>query len=214
MARVKVCYASIELSDSVRITAAQFRGYVGYMFMEDAEFHHHMANSYHYPLVQYKKIGSKLVAMGLGDYADILYRKITDLQGIAVRGGSAKVTGIELRREEADIEEAERKYRFLTPWLALNEENYRRFMEASIDQRTALLKKVLTGNLLSMLKGLGIFITYKLVVSPRDAKPSPVRVNNNTFLGFKLAFGANISIPRYIGLGKSVSKGFGIVDSA
>jgi hypothetical protein len=99
MANVKVCYAYLELDEPVRITASQLRGYVGYLFIEDTEFHHHMDNPYHYPLVQYKKINGKPAIMGFGEYADILFRKISGVERILVRDGTAKVRSTEFRQE-------------------------------------------------------------------------------------------------------------------
>jgi hypothetical protein len=63
-----------------------------------------------------------------------------------------------------------------------------------------------------MLKGLGIFIDYHVDVAIKNTVPLLTRAHGNTFWGFSADFDANINIPRYAGLGKSVSKGFGTVE--
>ena len=66
MALIDVCYAFLE-TDSENIPAMNLRGFLGYLFVNDPEFHHHSESSYHYPLVQYKKIDQRLLVLGLND---------------------------------------------------------------------------------------------------------------------------------------------------
>jgi hypothetical protein len=211
---VKVCYAFLELDKPLNMTAAQLRGYMGYLFIEDKEFHHHMDNPYHYPLVQYKIIDNKPVIMGFEEYAGILFRKISDLEEIIVhKAANAKVRSVELKQEIVTIENRAAEYRFVSPWIALNEVNHRIFVESDYQGKLNLLKNILVANILSMLKGMKIFVDFKVCVdNVKYITPFPARAHNNVFLGFKPEFIANIRLPRYSGLGKSVSKGFGTVE--
>lgn len=217
MVDVEVCYAHLDLEESKSITATQLRGYLGYLFIEDTEFHHHMDNPYHYPLVQYKKVDTGPLIMGLGQYADILFKKISGIEKIVTgEGVSTSITSLQLKRNDAHIEKTEQEetYRFSSPWLALNKENYKRYLGANYKEKENLLKRILTGNILSMLKGLGIFIDYRLEISTiQHTTPFLTHAHGNTFWALKPEFSTNIrTLPRYIGLGKSVSKGFGTVD--
>ncbi|MEM3099286.1 MAG: CRISPR-associated endonuclease Cas6 [Nitrososphaerales archaeon] len=214
MAYVKVCYAFLELDEPIRITATQLRGYVGYLFIEDTEFHHHMDNPYHYPLIQYKKVKNKPMIMGFGEYADILFRKVSSLEKILVSGAdNAKVRSVELKQEVVAIEKKPANYRFVSPWIALNERNHRIFVGADYHGKSELLKKILAANILSMLKGLKVFVDFRISIDEvKHTAPFLTRAHGNTFWGFRPEFTANISLPRYAGLGKSVSKGFGTVD--
>jgi hypothetical protein len=215
VAKVEVCYAQLCIDESRHITATELRGCLGYLFIEDTEFHHHMDNPYHYPLIQYKKIGITPTILGLGQYSEILFRNISRIEKIITKEGISKVvTSIELKRQVAQIGKADQeKYRFISPWLALNKENYRRFLCLDHNQKENLLKKILTGNILSMLKGLGIFIDYRIEITTiQHTIPFLTHAHGNTFWGLKPEFTTNITIPRHIGLGKSVSKGFGTVD--
>ena len=102
------------------------------------------------------------------------------------------------------------EYKFLTPWLALNQDNYERFANSGIDERTDILKKILTGNILSMAKGLGYWVEEPIEVL---IKLNPVKINykNRKMIGFKGGFMTNFMIPNHLGLGKSVARGFGTV---
>jgi hypothetical protein len=104
-------------------------------------------------------------------------------------------------------------YSFLTPWLALNEENYERYKMAGPKEQIDLLRRILIGNILSMSKGLGYVVTEEIKVSKLDVYPvkTPVRLKGVGMTGFKGTFSVNFELPDHIGLGKSVSRGFGTV---
>ena len=104
-------------------------------------------------------------------------------------------------------------YSFLTPWLALNEANYDRYQGAGLGERRDMLRRILIGNILSMSKGLGYVVTEEIKVSKLDVYPvkEPVWLKGVRMVGFKGAFAVNFELPDYMGLGKSVSRGFGMI---
>ncbi len=55
-------------------------------------------------------------------------------------------------------------------------------------------------------------IDYDLYVKIKWFKHMPVTAHEHGFSGFYGAFVANLSLPQYLGIGKSVSKGFGILE--
>jgi hypothetical protein len=117
----------------------------------------------------------------------------------------------ELKNRIFNIKQLEKKiYKFQNPWIALNSDNFKKFISSSLPKK-GFLENILIGNILSILKGLGIFIDFKLSIIIQDVLPSPIILNNNSFIAFKGTFSANILLPDYIGLGKSVSKGFGTI---
>ena len=75
-----------------------------------------------------------------------------------------------------------------------------------------LLEKILKGNILSFLKGLGIFLENELVCNITNI--SRVYVEKYKGVGmtaFDIAFSTNLSLPDKIGLGKNAALGFGVV---
>ena len=106
------------------------------------------------------------------------------------------------------------QYRFTSPWLALNEENYRKW-RGMYDwrERKNLLNRILIGNLLSMAKGLGVVIDERLTVHTM-LEQVPVRFKGVELTGFTGSFVVNLQMPEYIGIGKGVSQGFGTVRRA
>lgn len=99
----------------------------------------------------------------------------------------------------------------MTPWLALNCKNYENYLIFDKNQRKELLVRILIANILSMLKGLGIIYKEKILVNIEKHRTKTTTAHENKFAGITCKWGANISLPNYIGLGKSVSKGFGVI---
>jgi len=209
--QIKTCYAFID-GHANNISATELRGFLGYLFANDPEFHHHSNNSFHYPLVQYKKVHGKLLVIGLNDYAEKVFEKMSQLENIITPQDKIKISNIDMMRTKFDIHEEYSVYRFISPWIALNEKNYGKFKVLDKQGRKELLEQILIGNFLSALKGLGITIDFEISVNINRVKQKKTKAHENEFVGFFSEFVTNVAIPKYLGLGKSVSKGFGIIE--
>ncbi len=116
--------------------------------------------------------------------------------------------GVVLQKEDFGISDKILSYRFVTPWLALNQKNYGRYMKSDrVDQRDQL-RRTLTGNILSMAKGLDYVVASQIRLDIGRTRHRSCTVKGVDMLGIMCEFMANFSIPNYLGLGKSVSRGF------
>ena len=127
-------------------------------------YHNHTGEDtfrYSYPLIQYKRIGGKAAIVCVEEGADFI-------QDFVVTGETAFRLGDRIaimRIESADSKDIEIycsnnsfKYR-LRNWLPLNSKNYQTFQqETSLLIRLQILEKILVSNILSMLKGVDIFL--------------------------------------------------------
>ena len=102
------------------------------------------------------------------------------------------------------------KYQFISPWMCLNEINYKKYLNINEEEKKELLKKILIGNIISMSKGLNYTVTDKIMVD-LEVKPIKVKFKNQNMLCFVGNFIANFMIPNKLGIGKSVSRGFGTI---
>ena len=206
-----ITYAKINTDRSSKISATQLRGYLGYLFIQDTEFHHHDDNSYRYPLIQYKRIENELIVIGINDYSKLIVEKLSELKEIILPHTRVPVTSMEFTTVTHQVTDDICQYKFQTPWIALNNKNYEKFKNVDTVFKKKILEDILTGNLLSMLKGIGVRIDYHLYVQIQWYKEVPVIVHEHNFSGFYARFVTNLSLPKHIGIGKSVSKGFGII---
>jgi len=210
--KVKICYGKIEIEPSKNIPATNLRGFLGYLFVNEPEFHHHTTSPFHYPLIQYKKLDGKLLVMGLNDYAKIVFNKISKLESIVATNEKIRILNVDLTTNTHEVSEKNIQYRFITPWLALNKKNYSTYKTLEKNQRRQFLENILVGNFLSALKGLSVFIDFKIHVEIKKFRSIKTVAHENEFQAFYVEVTTNISLPRYIGVGKSVSKGFGTLE--
>jgi len=98
-------------------------------------------------------------------------------------------------------------------WLPFNQENYRTYQNLrDEDARKAMLERILTGNILSFAKGIKWHITEQVQckISNIDAAKI-IPFKDQRLSAFDLSFETNIFIPDDLGLGKGVSKGYGVL---
>ncbi|MEM2098868.1 MAG: CRISPR-associated endonuclease Cas6 [Candidatus Bathyarchaeia archaeon] len=208
---VKVCRVIFDDSVSGQISVTQLRGFLGNLFVDDPEFHHHSENAYHYPLIQHKKADGLLFILGLQNYALILAKRITSVDTISTPIGRYYLRSKRIKIQNEEIVHRSCYYEFVSPWLALNEVNYSLFKTMDRRQRRKFLERILVANVLSCLKGLGIRINFRVKADICQYKTLRVKAHGNLFIGFFARFRLNVMLPDLIGLGKSVSKGYGAI---
>lgn len=196
-------------------SAHELRGFFATKFNEYTELHQHNADKfiYSYPLVQYKMIGNVPTVIGINEGAEILKKIFDDYQEIRLGENTYQIVerGISLKDEDFGISEKIRSYEFVTPWLALNQENYRKFYSLKgKPERDEFMRKILIGNILSMAKSLGYDVPGQIKCDAQVHFRKD-RLKDVSVMVFTGKFQANFLIPDLLGIGKSVSRGFGAV---
>jgi hypothetical protein len=168
------------------------------------------------PLVQYKIINSRpaIVAINEG-IAEV--EPLFTIPEIKTYVGKRpiKLRVDSIWQNQFDLEITDQTFRYkLTNWLPLNEENYITYKETpSLVKRMEMLEQILTANILSFAKGVGVFYEQPVEVCLLDiSEPKTAQYKNVKLLSFDVEFSCNIMLPEFIGLGKGVSKGFGVVN--
>lgn len=184
----------------------------------DILFHNHTENKgfrYSYPLIQYKILNKKAaivcVENGVDSIGQFLMSHTTD---ITLGNRPVRLEIRSIRPQNILMQTWSTYFSYnLAHWLPLNEQNYRRYQEmVSLSERLALLESILVGNLLSMCKNLGIYLTEELKVSITHlSEPYAVRKKGIKVMSFDVDFQSNLSIPDGVGIGKDVSIGFGTI---
>ncbi len=214
--------ASLYFND-IRLTPSQihkFRGYVGNVFSEYDLVHNHNTKTgqhiYRYPLIQFKLVDQTPCIIALTEKAIQIFMQIfMTLDKVDIEGKVIPINEKNLKIENTDFGFSPETfmYEFKSLWLALNQHNYNLFTEmADSRDKKSLLKKILTGNILSCAKYLGCHLERdQRIETDLSIKPSKTTLKGKSMIGFKGIFKTNFLLPDYIGLGKSVSRGFGTI---
>jgi len=98
--------------------------------------------------------------------------------------------------------------------MPLSSDNYIKFNKLkSPEEKSKFLEAILTGNLLSFFKDMGIWLKKdkETILLKGKFKQTFTNFKGNKMLSFTGEFTCNCLLPDFIGIGRSVSRGFGTI---
>ena len=213
---LKILRLSLHSDAPMRGDAAKLRGFFATSFNEYALLHQHVTDKliYRYPLIQYKMLDGSPLVLGINEGAEVLkdiYDKFDEIK-LGESNYTIMERGVTVKSEEFGCTEEILSYSFAMPWLALSQENYARYSETSSpEDRKDLLRRILVGNLLSASKGLGYVAKEHIRLELGRMQDEICMLKGTKVTGFRGEFTTCFAIPDLMGLGKSVSRGYGAV---
>ena len=185
---------------------------------ESTLFHNHIDDQsfiYRYPLIQYKVTDKKASMICLAEATEdihyLLKQKNFDFK-IGHEKLHYEIDDVRLKYERIQTWEASFIYN-IHNWMALNQDNYREYQNLdSLINRMVFLEQLLEKHIRIFMEAIGAEEVIPLKVKLQEIKGEKHIEYKNVFhLTFSMNFSCNLSIPNYVGLGKGVSVGFGIV---
>ena len=193
-------------------SAKALRGYFGNFFRKIVEFHNHLDQitfNYKSPNIQYRVIDGNLSILGINEGGDILLKSIEEikLDEIILDGIDNKIKEKEIKITfpELEIKDERYDYKFESFWIALNEENYKKYQKGEFS-----LDNQLRNNILEFFKLSGVQAT-KRIIAVGEFEKHKIIEKDTVILGFTGTFKTNVNLPDLIALGKRKSVGFGII---
>jgi hypothetical protein len=216
--KIKTLTLTLESDRPISEHGDKLRGFFATRFNEYTLLHQHMGDQfvYKYPLIQYKVLDGSAKVLGINEGVDVLKEIFDKYESVKLGESEYKVyeRQLSVREQEVGFSDKFHKYAFLSPWFALNEENFPKYLKANPDERQDMLRRILRNNILSMSAGVGNPVEkdkeIKVDVKLRETRS---RFKGKEMFSFRGEFVVNFIIPDLLGLGKSVSRGFGTVKS-
>ena len=198
---------------------ADLRRTITASFSDIVVLHNHKGAGFDYrsPRVRYLVINRVSHLISFDDGLEIVERIYREQASLRCGQKVYQVTGTELQdiHDNAGICGDLYHYQSLTPWLALNEENYERYIQVSgMLERLSMLERIMSANMLALSKNVDLDVQEKIMVKLLRFDEVRLKVGQTPMLGFYTEFVTNFRIPAFVGVGKMVSKGFGLMDSA
>jgi len=211
---LRIFVLTLEPENPVRFSIERFRSYLNKQVLEYAALRTDREGFIHrYPVVQCKQIKTTLLTVGLAQGADFLYQLSSGKTSIATGPDACTIVSrdLEIREEEFGIADEPATYEFQSSWLALNQQNAKKFYDLTgKPERDAFMHKILTGHLATLAKSLdytpAVPITCEAKVRFRRE-----RIDRENLIVFYGKFTTNLRIPDYLGIGQSISQGYGTV---
>ncbi len=185
---------------------------------ESTLFHNHIDDNsfiYRYPLIQYKVTDKKASMVCLAEATEdihyLLKQKKFDFR-IGKETLDYEIDDVRLKYERIQTWDESFTYN-IHNWMALNQDNHREYQNlGSLIERMQFLEQLLEKHIRIFMDAMGSDEVIPLKVKLQEIKGEKHIEYKNVFhLTFSMNFTCNLSIPNYVGLGKGISVGFGIV---
>ena len=194
----------------------KLRGYFAKTFGESSDLYHNHredgSSIYRYPHIQFKVVQDHPMVIGINQGASLILQRFLDIREIVISGKQYSLDQKNMSSQEIHlgIKAELYQYYFESPWMALNQSNHAKYIAADSLVRKALLSSILTGNILSLYKSTDCMITERILLT-HDLRQVTTNFKNQKMLAFIGSFVTNAVLPDHIGLGKSVSRGYGTI---
>lgn len=203
-----------------RNEVSYFRGAVIHAIEDDnltVLFHNHIKNQfrYSYPLIQYKSIDRKAAIVCVEEGSEAIGKLFSTCNfsfDIGGRKTEMEVESMVANQIVLQVEDSKIKYN-LQNWLPLSQASYAKYKTLDgLIEKIQFLENILTGNILSFAKGVGVYFDRQVVTRIiHMGTPQSAVYKNVRLLCFDIEFESNVSLPNFIGLGKGSSQGYGTV---
>jgi hypothetical protein len=212
---LKIFTATIDSNRPRLDTVDEIRPFLSKQFADYLEIHSENATRFihRYPTVQCKIIQNRIVIIGINEGAEFLYGFSESHPEI--RLGEIICTFIDrdhvIRNEIVGTTDKIFTYEFLTSWIALNQQNAKKFylLKGKLERDT-FIHRILTQNLTTLVKSLGCETAAPIICTSK-IRFKKDRINGTNVIVFIGRFQTNLMIPDYLGIGQSVSLGFGTI---
>ncbi|QSZ66328.1 hypothetical protein RJ40_01835 [Methanofollis aquaemaris] len=214
--KLKTLYLTLYTDKPVKKDVTHLQGYIAGLDSNRPILNPHaQVFPQNYPRLQCRVVEGIPTILGIEEEVERLLEIIGTIKELHLGNVTYQVTlrsayeqGIYLHSTESL-----RHYQFVTPWLALNEEDCEHYQNLQNWQKKKdLINQILVDNILSMAKGLGIVVDQRLRADT-CLEEVPISYKRIEMIGFVGDFRVNYSIPEYFGLGMGISRGFGVVKS-
>jgi len=166
-----------------------------------------------YPALLCKQVKGHLIATGISQGADCLSQLIRDESVLGTGESICHITSRDpaIRSEPFGIADTVIMYEFQTPWLALNQQNAKKFYDLNgKPERDTFMQKLLTTHLNTLAKSLDYEIPVPITCEAK-VRFKRERIDRENVMVFLGKFHTNLEIPDYLGIGQSVSQGYGTI---
>ena len=174
-----------------------------------------LRSKYLYPRVQVKILNEQIYIVGINEGVEPVQALIKNLGSFNFGDITLKIKEVETEQNNDPVMMADKllRYKFITPWVALNAGTNRKYKNLVDEEKILFLNKLLGQNLLFLSKELGLNIDSKIYtkVEVQDIKPN--KHDENGWRSFNAEFKTNFMLPSYIGFGNGITRGYGSIFS-
>ena len=174
-----------------------------------------LRSKYLYPRVQVKILKEEIYIVGINEGVNPVLSLVDNLELFNFGDITVKIEKIDIEQNKDPVSLVDKllRYKFVTPWVALNAGSNKKFRGIKEDNKILFLNKLLGQNLLFLSKELGLDIESKIYTKVKVESMDPHNHEENGWRSFNGEFRTNFMLPNFIGFGNGITRGFGSIYS-
>ena len=174
-----------------------------------------LRNKYLYPRVQVKILSEQIYIIGIKEGVEPVMNLINNVSSFNFGNITINIDKYEIEENINQFKVTERllKYKFISPWIALNKSTGGEYRFLSDREKPLFLNKLLGQNLLFIAKELGEEISKKIYTKVIVENNIPEKIDDNGWGAFTGEFKTNFILPNYTGMGNGITRGYGTLYS-
>ena len=174
-----------------------------------------LRNKYLYPRVQVKILNEKIYIIGIKEGVDPVISLIDNVKSFNFGNITINIDKYETEEniDQFKVTEKLLRYKFITPWIALNKSTGGEYRFLNNNEKSLFLNKLLGQNLLFIAKELGQEIKKKIYTKVIVNNNIPEKIDDNGWGAFTGEFKTNFILPNYTGMGNGMTRGYGTLYS-
>lgn len=166
-----------------------------------------------YPRVQVKILNEQIYIIGIGEGADPVQELIEQFEFLDFGNITFQVVDVDVESYTDHFRPIHRliRYRFITPWVALNQTTGSRYRFLNNVERVGFLNRLLGQNIVFLAREMGLELTDQVFTKVNLTSLFPRPVDENNWGAFSGEFRTNFILPNYLGLGNGITRGYGAI---
>tara|TARA_B100001250_G_scaffold408122_1_gene429977 strand:+ start:1517 stop:2488 length:972 start_codon:yes stop_codon:yes gene_type:complete len=168
-----------------------------------------------YPRVQVKILNEQIYIVGLKEGVGPVLSLVDSVKSFNFGNITINIEKFDIEENNEQLISTEKllRYKFITPWVALNKNTSGKYRALKEDEKTLYLNKLFGLNILFLSKELGADLKSKIFTKVYLDSLIPEKLDENGWGTFTGEVKTNFILPNYIGMGNGITRGFGTIFS-
>jgi len=164
-----------------------------------------------YPRVQVKILNEQIYFVGIGEGVEPIREIVNNIDSLDFGNITFQISDREIEECNNRFQPSEKlvRYRFITPWVALNQSTGKKYRNIKNKDRVNYLNKLLGQNIVFLSREMGIDLEENIFTKIGLSTLLPKSIDENHWGSFDGEFETNFILPNYIGIGNGITRGYG-----
>ena len=166
-----------------------------------------------YPRVQVKILNEQIYIIGVHEGVEPVLSLIEKFDIFDFGNITFEIQNTDIEQGDQQFIPTDRliRYKFITPWVALNQMTGGKYRFLTNQEKPSFLNRLLGQNIVFMAKEVGVNLNNKVFTKVKVSSLFPKPVDDNKWGAFMGEFQTNFVLPNYIGVGNGITRGYGTI---